>query len=280
MKKIKLFFIAFLWVCLWLTSFSSALQNSFFRFWLVDSNDNFITSETESLFVPWNTYRLGYTVWYFDNQWNTVFPIQSVVSSNSNWNPMPRYTLGWMSDMFFDFWGSIVINWNSCQYNSVNILSWDTIYNQIWVSVSYPNYSPALFTSWFVIDSSNYRKYVWKVVFTNACDFSINTTQDMDFWLVSFLFSFYHESTLFAYLNNNYTAYSWGSVDCSQDSNYRQCLEDKNLLIWQVSTLSWSLTSCQSDLCVWVVSIIRRPKEIKFITYQFSRSWRIFKTFL
>lgn len=41
---------------------------------------------------------------------------------------------------------------------------------------------------------------------------------------------------------------SWSSVDCSQDSNYLQCLEDKNLLIWQVSTLSWNLTTCQSDL--------------------------------
>lgn len=38
------------------------------------------------------------------------------------------------------------------------------------------------------------------------------------------------------------------SSDCSQDSNYLQCLEDKNQLIWQVSTLSWNLNTCQSSL--------------------------------
>lgn len=38
------------------------------------------------------------------------------------------------------------------------------------------------------------------------------------------------------------------SVDCSQDSNYLQCLENLNVANWQVATLSWSLNTCQSDL--------------------------------
>lgn len=45
------------------------------------------------------------------------------------------------------------------------------------------------------------------------------------------------------------------SSDCSQDSNYLQCLEDLNTttaslttLSWQYSTLSWNYQQCQSDL--------------------------------
>ena len=45
---------------------------------------------------------------------------------------------------------------------------------------------------------------------------------------------------------------SFGSTsstpDCSQDSNYLQCLENLNVANWNVATLSWSLSSCQSDL--------------------------------
>lgn len=41
---------------------------------------------------------------------------------------------------------------------------------------------------------------------------------------------------------------TWSSVDCSQDANYRQCLEDKNILIWQVSTLSGDLNTCNISL--------------------------------
>lgn len=44
--------------------------------------------------------------------------------------------------------------------------------------------------------------------------------------------------------------YSWSSssTDCSQDSNYLQCIEDLNLSRWQVSTLSGDLNTCQSSL--------------------------------
>lgn len=41
---------------------------------------------------------------------------------------------------------------------------------------------------------------------------------------------------------------NYAATDCSQDSNYLQCIEDLNLSRWQVSTLSGDLNTCQSSL--------------------------------
>ena len=99
--------------------------------------------------------------------------------------------------------------WGSCGLINNSVPAWNTDYNYC-------------FTSFSCDDSSLHNQ--WLQVLT------------MDHFPIS-LYKFNISNTPIDIV-----------VDCSQDSNYRQCLEDKNVLIWQVSTLSGDLNTCNTSL--------------------------------
>lgn len=105
--------------------------------------------------------------------------------------------------------------------------------------------------------------FPWQAVNNSCYTFNMNFSSNYTFvrWNYISLLLFPNSSWDFPYTFDDVLNLSWyytfesdlislssSPVDCSQDSNYLQCLEDKNLLIWQVSTLSGNLNSCQSDL--------------------------------
>ena len=238
MKKIKLFFLAFLSVCLWLTSFSNASTNYYLSeqwLWFCYRLNN--TWDCLELVWGWvfNITQWVYSVYYSAprqyNQWSdndiTFFSLDSTYIYVEIWSS---------SDMFFDEWG--VLNWYNCDINYLDWNRWED-----------PGDSVLLYNSNLVLTGWNYQSY-YNLLF--RCDSITVDTSNMwfiDGFMLYDLFSFpwWNITALNKRNHSSYNAYTWSQ------SNLNQCLEDKNLLIWQVSTLSWSLSSCQSDLsnCNW-----------------------------
>lgn len=128
----------------------------------------------------------------------------------------------------------------SFQFTKTWVLSWVCVDKSI-ASRNKNNYF-AFDNTWVVSSNmsmfNNFRFWFAPLEDTNSYPFTF-------VWPISFTWYFtinWNEVWEFFELSSS------SSVDCSQDSNYLQCLEDKNILIWQVSTISWSLVSCQSDL--------------------------------
>lgn len=216
-SKLKLFFLAFLWVCLWLTSFSSAdVYTWYFIDWSFDYKATFSSA---------NSYSYIYSV---ENPFN-VF--------DSSVNNRVKF----------------------CAY-----FSWrDWL---IWLNINYSVLSKS--SKSFSSLSSYSTNFPWQAVNNSCYTFYLNYSNNYTFirWSYIGILLFPNSSRTFPYTFEDTLNLSWyytfesdlislssSSVDCSQDSNYLQCLEDKNQLIWQVSTLSWNLSSCQSDLsdCMW-----------------------------
>lgn len=236
-SKLKLFFLAFLWVCLWLTSFSSATLNyTEWTAWIWICYSP-VWSPSVVYWMYWNEESL--TKWQYDLKlclgaydWNVSY--QDL-----------RYTYVWlgsMGDMFFNEWG--ILSWNGC---SIIKFIDSNSYSQVWLVSDWSLNNQTLY-----IDSTNFDSYVnWNTIFKcrNLVLDSSNIGFFDSFTMID-LFEFpldWQIRALAMKSNTNYNAISW------TQSNLNQCLEDKNQLIWQVSTLSWNLTTCQSDLsdCMW-----------------------------
>lgn len=264
-SKLKLFFLAFLWVCLWLTSFSSAYTfNDITLSWLY-SSVNYIFPDLSNFWFNSSYYvvsgdnisdsSISYTYsWYIDfsfhNSWFVEY-CEAVNNLNPSFWPISSVTL------YIPFWWfSMPLSYSTVRSDfrssTVSISSYITCDNFI---LSWDYYFYRLnFNSQSSLGLSSLRwGFIW--LWKPYINFNVNNlwtwrpnVPDFDFY---YNFSFTFDSPFSMYYNDDFyfnRFYSVSSVDCSQDSNYLQCLEDKNQLIWQVSTLSWNLTTCQSDL--------------------------------
>ena len=187
-KKIKLFFLAFLSVCFWLTSFSSAFN---------------ISSE-------WIDYlnSISLNSWSFTN---ANLPLLYDIPNPSSDD------IRNLCVVFKNFDRSSDFAWGFRYADSVGNSSLAPLYAT---------------TSPYSLYCVSWRRGKFFITYNNTS----NRVSAEKFWV----FDSYNIWGLFWL--------TWSSVDCSQDANYRQCLEDKNILIWQVSTLSGDLNTCNISL--------------------------------
>lgn len=227
LKRIKLFFIAIFSVCLWLTSFSSA--------WSVEVPFNLNDSRSTTF---WSSFYFYVPIDTINLTWYTNSFVKSV-SVCINFDDISSVFLDyyWFKPSLTNFYissptsnysmniGYVPLSSSFTSFNSLNFSNW--VYQSICSNV---NFNVAAFSSSFFRFQLNSND---SVSHTSSTWFYLS-------WTISFTSNYIVENV-------------WWSLDCSQDSNYLQCLEDKNQLIWQVSTLSWGLSSCQSDLsdCMW-----------------------------
>lgn len=250
MKKIKLFFLSFLWVCLWLTSFSIADDvDHVIPFYInYPSFTKSFTNQTNFLSATFslNSLRFKFSDAYLNGDssvWTPNITLCSYIETDYtgalNMQVQIPYTYFVKSSAWFT---NATMTY---QFTKTWVLSWVCM-NKTLSARNKNNYF--VFDNSWVVSSNmdifnNFR--FWFAPLGETSDYPIVINGPISFtWYFTInwnkVWNFYESS-------------SSSSVDCSQDSNYLQCLEDKNLLIWQVSTLSWNLDSCQSDLssCRW-----------------------------
>jgi len=170
-----------------------------------------------------------------ESTWSVQSLIDNVIifSWEKSWNPNTRYELF----NYWDYW-----EWTYCLKFTT---SWNARDLNMWFAVS--NWTPS---NTYTMYSNQYWNWVCLYWNKPAFKYSIRSSS------TTFHFDVFRLTDLFS--QSFCTSYScdWGGsspVDCSQDSNYLQCLESLNTANWTISSLSWSLASCQSDLssCQW-----------------------------
>lgn len=141
-------------------------------------------------------------------------------------------------------------------YEILNI-SWVDLGDYYFTTSNNANF--VYYATWWYNDFSWSNIYTWQGPNSQKClsypvsfkrpayfnpRFKIPSTSVIDFDIkIS-----YQEDTLYSL--SDYLPLNWlsSSSDCSQDSDYLQCIENLNIKNWQVATLSWDLSSCQSSL--------------------------------
>lgn len=248
MKKIKLFFLAFLWVCLWLTSFSIADDVDHVIPFYINYPTFSRNFSSSTAYLQNNFGLLNYTFHFSDEyKANT-----SYVASPNNFITVCSYLESDYSDPLkiqvvlpYSYFSKSVGAFSS---NNLTFSFTPWVLSWVCATKQFPsrNFNYIAFDNTGAVSSNfsifNTFRFSW-APYVDSYPYTFK-------WSISFTWYFtinWERIWYFEELSSS------SSVDCSQDSNYLQCLEDKNLLVWQVSTLSWNLDSCQSDLssCRW-----------------------------
>lgn len=158
----------------------------------------------------------------------------------------------WEINIYWSNWYVNAFNyWNRGSWTfcfRLNPKSWSI---QAQVKFGFANSRTATPTNLYTYYADQYWKFVclyWnKPYFNISATTSCQSSSTCNFPFQWFAFELDNKDWTYDYYLSC-VENALNNVDCSSDSNYLQCLEDKNVLIWQVSTLSGDLNTCNTSL--------------------------------